>query len=165
MRWPSALKGGFSRGCAAAAVCSLALLVGCSSSPRTRARVKAATPKAAVLSPSCSTEGTGQTTAGGPASHRDGSGCADRDCACRKPRPRHAIRRYSLIRHVVRACLWTRYRSRSTGTGSGLSGAAASRDRCGRCWLWWISYARRTRRRWAWFQMRVRSRPGLRTWG
>ena len=54
-------------------------------------------------------------------------------CACRQPRPRHATRRYSLIRQAVRVCLWTRYRSRSTGSGSGLSGAAASSDLCGRC--------------------------------
>ena len=54
-------------------------------------------------------------------------------CECRKPHPRHAIRRYSLIRPPARACLRTRYCSRSTGSGSGLSGAAACRERCGRC--------------------------------
>ena len=54
-------------------------------------------------------------------------------CECRKPHPRHPIRRYSLIRPPTRACLRTRYCSRSTGSGSGLSGAAACRERCGRC--------------------------------
>jgi alcohol dehydrogenase len=29
-------------------------------------------------------------------------------CACRKPRPRYATRRYSLIRPPTRACFWTR---------------------------------------------------------
>ena len=56
-----------------------------------------------------------------------------RNCACRKPRPRHATRRYSLIRQPVRVCLRTRYRPRSTGSGSGFSGAAEFSDRCGRC--------------------------------
>ena len=54
-------------------------------------------------------------------------------CACRKPRPRHATRRYSLIRQAVQVCLRMRYRARSTGSGRGFSGAAASSDRCGRC--------------------------------
>jgi putative transposase len=56
-----------------------------------------------------------------------------------KPRPRHATRRYSLIRPPARVCLRTRYCSRSTGSGSGFSGAAPCRKRCGRCWLWWLS--------------------------
>ena len=38
-------------------------------------------------------------------------------CGCREPHPRHATRRYSLIRLPVRACLRTRYCSRSTGRG------------------------------------------------
>jgi DDE superfamily endonuclease len=54
-------------------------------------------------------------------------------CTCRKPRPRHATRRYLLIRQAVWVCLRMRCRSRSTGSGSGFSGAAASSDRCGRC--------------------------------
>ena len=54
-------------------------------------------------------------------------------CACRKPRPRHATRRYSLIRQPVRVCLRARCRAGSTGSGSGFSGAAASSDQCGRC--------------------------------
>jgi transposase len=54
-------------------------------------------------------------------------------CACRKPRPRHATRRYSLIRPPTRACLRTRYCSRLTGSGSGFNGAAPFRERCGRC--------------------------------
>ena len=41
-------------------------------------------------------------------------------CACRKPRPGHATRRYSLTRPPARVCLRTRYCSRSTGSGSGL---------------------------------------------
>jgi hypothetical protein len=60
-------------------------------------------------------------------------------CACRKPRPGHATRRYSLIRPPARVCRRTRYWSRSTGSGSGFSGAASCRERCGRCWLWWVS--------------------------
>ena len=63
-----------------------------------------------------------------------------RHCACREPCPRHATRRYSLIMPLMRACLRTWYRSRSTGSGSGFSGAAEFRERCGRCWLWWVSY-------------------------
>src|SRR5450755_2200542 len=55
------------------------------------------------------------------------------DCGCRKPRPGHATRRYSLIRPPTRACFRTRYWSRLTGSGSGFSGAAPCRDRCGRC--------------------------------
>ena len=43
-------------------------------------------------------------------------------CGCRKPRPGHATRRYSLIRPPTRACLVTRYCSRSTGSGSGFRG-------------------------------------------
>ena len=54
-------------------------------------------------------------------------------CACRKPRPCHATRRYSLIRPPTPACFRTRYWSRSTGSGSGFSGAAPCRERCGRC--------------------------------
>jgi predicted oxidoreductase len=50
-------------------------------------------------------------------------------CACRKPRPRHATRRYSLIRPPTRACFRTRYWSRSIGSGSDFSGAAASSER------------------------------------
>ena len=50
-------------------------------------------------------------------------------CGCRKPRPRHATRRYSLIRPPARVCVRTRYCSRSTGSGSGFSGAAAFRER------------------------------------
>src|ERR1039458_9229693 len=73
------------------------------------------------------------------------------------PRPGHATRRYSLIRPPARVCLRTRYCSRSTGSGSGFSGAAPCRERCGRCWLWWVSYWGRIRRRWCWFQTRVRS--------
>jgi hypothetical protein len=46
--------------------------------------------------------------------------------------------------------------------GSGFSGAAEFRERCGRCWLWWVSYWHRIRRRWAWFQMRVRYRSSRR---
>jgi len=54
-------------------------------------------------------------------------------CACRKPRPGHATRRYSLIRQAVWVRLRTRYRPRSTGSGRGFSGAAEFSDRCGRC--------------------------------
>ncbi len=50
-------------------------------------------------------------------------------CACRKPCPRHATRRYSLIRPPMRACLRTWYCSRSISSGSGFSGAAAFRER------------------------------------
>jgi hypothetical protein len=57
-------------------------------------------------------------------------------CGCREPYPRHATRRYSLIRPPTRAVLRTRYSLRSTGSGSGFSGAALCRKRCGRCWLW-----------------------------
>src|SRR5450631_4230789 len=80
------------------------------------------------------------------------------DLCVPKTRPSHATRRYSLIRPPTRACLRTRYCSRSTGSGSGFSGAAPCRERCGRCWLWWLSYSRRIRRRWCWFHTRVRSR-------
>ena len=62
----------------------------------------------------------------------------------------------------MRACLRTPYRSRSTGSGSGFSGAAALSERCGRCWLWWVSYLRSIRRRWAWSQTSVRSRSSRR---
>jgi hypothetical protein len=55
------------------------------------------------------------------------------NCACRKPHLRHATRLYSLIRQAVWACRRTRYRSRSAGSGRGFSGAAAFRERCGRC--------------------------------
>jgi transitional endoplasmic reticulum ATPase len=72
-----------------------------------------------------------------------------RRCGCREPRPRHAIRRYSLIMPLTRACLRTRCCSRSTGSGSGLSGAAEFNARCGRRRLWWVSYWRRIRRRWS----------------
>ena len=54
---------------------------------------------------------------------------SDRSCGCRELHPRHATRRYSLIRPPARACLRTRYCSRSTGWGSGLRGAAACRER------------------------------------
>jgi putative transposase len=50
-------------------------------------------------------------------------------CGCREPHPPHATRRYSLIRPPTRACLRTRYCSRSTGPGSGFSGAAPCRKR------------------------------------
>jgi hypothetical protein len=50
-------------------------------------------------------------------------------CGCRKPRPCHATRRYSLIRPPTRVCLRTRCCSRSTGSGSGFSGAAPCRER------------------------------------
>jgi hypothetical protein len=56
-------------------------------------------------------------------------------CACRESCPRHATRRYSLIVPLMRAYLRTWYRSRSTGSGSGFSGAAEFRERCGRCWV------------------------------
>jgi len=64
-------------------------------------------------------------------------------CACREPCPRHATRRYSLIMPLMRACLRTWYRSRSTGSvavsaarrssGSGAAGAdcGGSRTRAG----------------------------------
>jgi hypothetical protein len=55
------------------------------------------------------------------------------DCACRKSHPGYATRRYSLIMPPTRVCLRTRYCSRTTGCGSGFSGAAASSERCGRC--------------------------------
>ena len=61
-------------------------------------------------------------------------------CGCRQSHPRHATRRYSLIVPPTRVCLRTRYWPRMTGCGSGFSGAAASSERCGRCWLWWVSY-------------------------
>jgi hypothetical protein len=54
-------------------------------------------------------------------------------CTCREPRPCHATRRYSLIMPSTRVSLRRRYWSRSTGSGSGFSGAAASRERWGRC--------------------------------
>jgi hypothetical protein len=54
-------------------------------------------------------------------------------CACRKHRPRHATRRYSLTRQAVRAYRRTRCWSRSTGSGRGFSGAAEFSDRWGRC--------------------------------
>jgi hypothetical protein len=79
-----------------------------------------------------------------------------------KPRPGHASRRYSPIRLPTRVCLRRRYCSRSTVSGSGFSGAAPFRDRCGRCRLWWISYWCRIRRRGAWFQTGVRSRSSRR---
>ena len=50
-------------------------------------------------------------------------------CGCPKPRPSHATRRYSLIRPPTRACLRTRYWSRSNGSGSGFSGATPCRER------------------------------------
>ena len=68
-------------------------------------------------------------------------------CGCRELRPRHATRRYSPTRPPTRACRRTRYCSRLTGSGSGFSGAAPCRDRCGRCRLWWISYRCRIRHR------------------
>ena len=42
------------------------------------------------------------------------------------------------------------------------SGAAPLRERCGRCWLWWVWYWRRICCRWAWFQTRVRSKSSRR---
>jgi putative transposase len=54
-------------------------------------------------------------------------------CACRKPRPRYATSRYSWIRPATRVSLRTRYCARSAGPGSGFSGAAEWRERCGRC--------------------------------
>ncbi len=61
----------------------------------------------------------------------DGSQHADSRfaCGCRKPRPRQATRRYSLIVPPTRVCLRMRYCSRSTGSGSGFSGAAPCRER------------------------------------
>jgi hypothetical protein len=50
-------------------------------------------------------------------------------CGCREPHPRHATRRYSLIRPPTRACLGAQYCSRSIGSGSGFSGAAPSSGR------------------------------------
>src|ERR1039457_4915997 len=35
------------------------------------------------------------------------------------------------------SCFRMRYCSRLTGSGTGVSGAAPCRERCGRCWLWW----------------------------
>src|ERR1017187_6961080 len=57
----------------------------------------------------------------------------EKPCTCREPRPCHATRRYSLIMPSTRVSLRRRYWSRSTGSGSGFSGAAASRERWGRC--------------------------------
>ena len=56
MGWPLLPGGGFDRGCAIAAVCSLVLLGGCSSSPKPRAPGEAATPKAVALNAGCSTQ-------------------------------------------------------------------------------------------------------------
>jgi len=56
-------------------------------------------------------------------------------CACRKPHPHLAIRRYSLIKPPTQARFRMRYWSRSTGCGSGFRGAAACKERCGRCRL------------------------------
>jgi hypothetical protein len=53
---------------------------------------------------------------------------ADYTCGCREPHPRHATRRYSLIRPPTRACLRIRCCPRSIGPGSGFSGAAPSSD-------------------------------------
>ena len=50
-------------------------------------------------------------------------------CGCRESRPPHATRRYSLTMPPMRGCLRTRCCSRSTGSGSGFSGAAESSDR------------------------------------
>jgi site-specific recombinase XerD len=58
-----------------------------------------------------------------------------RPCACRKPHPHHATRRYSLIKPPTHAPFRMRYWSRSTGSGSGFRGAAACSERCGRCRL------------------------------
>ena len=43
------------------------------------------------------------------------------------------------------------------GSGSGRSGAARPRARCGRCQLSKVSHGRSARRRWLWFQIGVRS--------
>jgi len=48
-----------------------------------------------------------------------------------KAHPSHATRRYSLTRPLTRVCLRTRYCARSTGSGSGFSGTAPCRERCG----------------------------------
>ena len=53
---------------------------------------------------------------------------SDTACGCREAHPRHATRRYSLIRPPTRACLRIRYCPRSIGSGSGFSGAAPSSD-------------------------------------
>ncbi len=58
---------------------------------------------------------------------------ANVNCGCRQSHPRHATRRYSLIVPPTRVCLRTRYCSRTTGCGSGFSGAAEWSERCGRC--------------------------------
>jgi hypothetical protein len=47
-------------------------------------------------------------------------------CACRKARPCHATRRYSLIMPPTRVSLRRRYCSRSTGSGSRFNGAACA---------------------------------------
>ena len=67
-----------------------------------------------------------------------------------------------MTRPPTRVCFRTRYCSRSTGSGRGFSGAAGSSGRCGRCWLRRVSYARKIRRRRAWFQIRVRCRSSRR---
>jgi catalase (peroxidase I) len=56
-------------------------------------------------------------------------GPAPASCGCREPRPCHATRWYSLIMPPTRECLRTRRCSRSTGSGSGFSGAAEPSDR------------------------------------
>jgi transposase len=50
-------------------------------------------------------------------------------CECRKPHPSHVIWWYSLIMPSARVCFRTLYCSRSTGSGSGFSGAAESSGR------------------------------------
>ena len=73
----------------------------------------------------------------GPRAVGSAFGCASSSCSgtvtceCRKPHPSHAIRWYWLITPPARVCFRTRYCSRSTGSGSGFSGAAESSDRCG----------------------------------
>ena len=70
----------------------------------------------------------------------------------------YATRRYSWITPPTRSRRRTRMWSRSvTPSGSGRSGAAWFRVRCGRCVLQKSSYSRRTVIRWRWFQGRVRS--------
>ena len=60
---------------------------------------------------------------------QDDQFCVVPGCGCREIHPRYATTRYSLIRPPARACLRTRYCTRSTGSGSGFSGAALCRKR------------------------------------
>jgi hypothetical protein len=69
----------------------------------------------------------------------------------------YATRRYSWIMPPARSRRRTRKWSRSvTPSGSGRSGAAWFRVRCGRCASRKSSYSRRTVIRWRWFQINVR---------